>query len=156
MKSKYLVFSKVLFVSFLFLTGACISSPINSSGITTEEATSKSSEEENAFYIARSACGSFHITEIESPNNIQATLVTLEKAKTLLSNNQNDFSQPVNSKVWFVQLTGKWQITGGPVASEETQNNPNAPMPTPEILNMCEVIIDANNGQAFHVNQFTR
>jgi len=128
--------------------------PINNSGVTPIEEITNESSKEKAFDVARSACGSFHSTELEQPDNIQATLTTLEKAKVILGNRYDNSSMPANSEVWIVQLTGKWQITGGPIASEEPSINPNLPVSTPDFLNTCEVVIDPKEWHAFSIHQF--
>ncbi len=132
---KYFNFVRVIIISSFFLQGCSFLSANHS--------------EEKAYEVARIACGSFHSSEIETPHNTKAILTTFEEANKMAGSDINQPFMPADSKVWFVQLTGKWQVDGPPPSIDS-----NLPVPSPELWNTCEVIIDPDEWHAFYTHQF--
>ena len=94
--------------------------------------------EEKAFEVAHTACGIFRKMGIEQVNNNKAVLET--------------WGESTRSKVWIVQLTGKWQPVGTSVSTVETSSTLNPPVPT-EWWIVCEVSIDADNWHVIGTRQ---
>ena len=139
--SKHLNFFKFIVVASLILEGC-----------TSLSTTYREDVEKKAFDVARTECGSFHSREVEPPIKINAVLTTYEEAQTLLGRKLNHSLQ-ANSKVWVVQLTGKWESVGGPLReTTEPTTGPNLPVPTPKPRNVCDVIIDVNDWHAIYIS----
>ena len=139
-------FLKILLISSLITVGC---TPLS----TSNPSTPATSTEKKAFAVARIACNSLHSMEIEPPKNISAVLISVDEANRMLGYNIIHPSLVGSSKVWLVELNGRWQLLGGPAPVIETPATPNLPAPAPELWNVCKVVIDSNNWQDIYVSE---
>ncbi len=92
--------------------------------------------EARARELASKGCNSFRLEEVQPPTQIRVEWMTADAAK---KRGLVNLSAEPNTLVWFANLEGTWQISGGPAFVD----NPNRP---PFIFHHCIVVLDGKTG----------
>ena len=101
--------------------------------------------EDTAIEVAQESCGSFRSVQVEEPYENQAVLMSYDEGYKRVHEGSVDLSTKlIGNPVWFVQLKGKWQGFGFPYGGLTP-----TPSKTPTIWVVCEVLVDAQTGEAF-------
>ncbi len=96
---------------------------------------------QDAIGKAQQACNSFHITQQEPPQHIQAEFLLCAQAEQRTG--QPECMDRNFLGVWYVSMEGSWLIQGPP--------NPDHSMSTPIPYAHCYALMDPFTGQVFEV-----
>lgn len=126
-------------VSLLGLAVACtVVLPVHKTAVPTVAISS-----EKAIQLATQECRKPHLELIGEPEATKAALMSLAEADKMVSEKGEhiNYSQPMNTIVWLVQVDGLFQRIGGPPLANGLE-----PTPSPPWVGVCLAIVDANKG----------
>ena len=104
---------------------------------------------EKAIEAADRYCRSMDMVLVGEAHNLRAKLLTLAEAdrQTRVNGNTTNYSQPMDTLVWLVQMDGLLQLEGGPVPIMTSAVGELVTMTPPEPSpGTCSVILDAQSG----------
>jgi hypothetical protein len=129
----------------LILISACTSSPTSTQTPTIDS--------EKAIELAISGCKKPHLVLVGDPTNIQATLLSLEEADKLtkVEGETANFDEPMDTKVWLVQMNGQLQLSGGPEAVITLDKQTGTPTPPQPFIGTCIAILEASSGNLIYI-----
>lgn len=128
---------------------ACSSSPPATTSSTPMPLISR----EKAIEFAINGCKHPHLVLIGDPVNIQTKQMTLEEADKLTraEGETTNYEEPLDTKVWFVQMDGQLQLVGGPQPIITPDSQTGTPTPPPPFFGTCIAVLDASSGDLIFV-----
>lgn len=92
-------------------------------------------------------CKEADVALVSEPQNIRARVITLGEADRLTrpkGEPPNSYAQPLNTRVWFVQMDGQMQLVGGPAPTQTPIGQVATAIPHPLWWGTCTYVLDAN------------
>lgn len=104
---------------------------------------------DKAIELATAECKKGHLVLVGNPATAEAALMTLGEADAAVrsAGETTNYGLPAASKVWLVQLTGSFQVIGGPQGLLGA-----SPTTSPPQTRFCKVIVEADKEHALGVH----
>jgi hypothetical protein len=108
---------------------------------------------EKAIEFAISGCKIPHLVLVGDPINIRTKLLSLEEADKLtkVEGETTNYAQPMDTKVWLVQMDGQLQLVGGPKPVITIDSQTGTPTPPQPFFGTCIAVLDASSGNLIFV-----